>query len=79
MRDALADQWNVVAVYGGLGYGAEGLPAANSHYGYHLVAWHLLFALTGQVAELAGGLFPVAFIAAALGCIQRVFVCQGVQ
>ena len=49
MRDALADQWNVVAVYGGLGYGAEGLPAANSHYGYHLVAWHLLFALTGQV------------------------------
>jgi len=49
VRDALADQWNVVAVYGGLGYGAEGLPAANSHYGYHLVAWHLLFALTGQV------------------------------
>ena len=37
MRDALADQWNVVAVYGGLGYGAEGLPAANSHYGYHLL------------------------------------------
>uniref|UniRef100_A0A7S3W415 Glycosyl-hydrolase family 116 catalytic region domain-containing protein n=1 Tax=Emiliania huxleyi TaxID=2903 RepID=A0A7S3W415_EMIHU len=49
VRDTLADQWNVVAVYGGLGYGAEGLPAANSHYGYHLVAWHLLFALTGQV------------------------------
>ncbi|MGP1308678.1 MAG: amino acid permease, partial [Phycisphaerales bacterium] len=25
-----------------------------------------IFALTGQVAELAGGLFPVAFIAAAI-------------
>ena len=48
-RSSLKDMWNVVALHGGLGYGQEGMPLANSHYGYHLVAWHLLFALTGQV------------------------------
>ena len=30
--------WNVVAVGGGLEYGAEGQPLANSHYGYHMVS-----------------------------------------
>ena len=47
-RDSLRDVWNVVALHGGLGYGAEGQPLANSHYGYHMVAWHLLYALSGQ-------------------------------
>jgi len=47
-RDQLHDLWNVVALHGGLGYGAEGVPLANSHYGYHLVAWHILFAMSGQ-------------------------------
>jgi amino acid transporter len=38
-----------------------------------------IFALTGQVAELAGGLFPIAFIVAAINLIliQKEFVkCQ---
>jgi hypothetical protein len=30
--------WNVVAVGGGLEYGAEGQPLANSHYGYHMAS-----------------------------------------
>jgi non-lysosomal glucosylceramidase len=50
-RSHLNDMWNVVAVSGGLGYGAEGMPMANSHYGYHLVAWHLLFAISGQLYD----------------------------
>jgi hypothetical protein len=33
---------------GGLEYGAEGQPLANSHYGYHMVMWHIPFALSGQ-------------------------------
>lgn len=37
-RSQLRDMWNVVAVGGGLEYGAEGQPLANSHYGYHLVS-----------------------------------------
>ena len=32
--------WNVVAVGGGLEYGAEGQPLANSHYGYHMASKH---------------------------------------
>ena len=47
-RSSLNDLWNVVALHGGLGYGAEGQPLANSHYGYHMVAWHVVFALSGQ-------------------------------
>ena len=47
-RSSLNDLWNVVALHGGVGYGAEGMPLANSHYGYHMVGWHLLFALSGQ-------------------------------
>ena len=47
-RSSLNDLWNVVALHGGLGYGLEGIPLANSHYGYYMVAWHTLFALSGQ-------------------------------
>ena len=47
-RSGLNDMWNVVALHGGLGYGLEGQPLANSHYGYHLVIWHTLYALSGQ-------------------------------
>ena len=47
-RVGLRDTWNIAALVGGVGYGADGLPHANSHYGYHLVAWHILFALSGQ-------------------------------
>ena len=45
-RDGLRDMWNVAALHGGIGYHEEGQPLANSHYGYHMVAWHLLFALS---------------------------------
>ena len=47
-RDGLKDMWNVVALHAGIGYGEAGQPLANSHYGYHLVAWHMLYALSGQ-------------------------------
>lgn len=47
-RSHLKDMWNVVAVGGGLEYGVEGQPMANSHYGYHMVMWHIPFALSGQ-------------------------------
>lgn len=64
-RDGLKDMWNVVALHGGLGYGLEGQPLANSHYGYHMVVWHLVFALSGQrysapdaVLRLAPRLLP---------------------
>ena len=46
--------WNVVAVGGGLestdrgGQPSEGQPMANSHYGYHMVMWHIPLALSGQ-------------------------------
>ena len=47
-RSGLNDMWNIVALHGGLGYGEEGQPLANSHYGYHMVTWHMLYALSGQ-------------------------------
>ncbi|KAL1521790.1 hypothetical protein AB1Y20_021443 [Prymnesium parvum] len=51
-RSGLNDLWNVVAVSTGVGEGQDvgcaGYPWANSHYGYYMVAWHLLFALSGQ-------------------------------
>ena len=85
-RDGLKDMWNVVALHGGLGFGMEGQPLANSHYGYHLVAWHLLFALSGQrysAPEAALSLAPrlsapyelpvlVPGTAAKIACTERV-------
>ena len=51
-RSSLKDLWNVVAVSTGVGEGQDvtcaGQPWSNSHYGYYMVAWHLLFALSGQ-------------------------------
>jgi non-lysosomal glucosylceramidase len=87
-RDGLKDMWNVVAIHGGLGYNLEGQPLANSHYGYHMVAWHMLFALSGQqysapeaTVRLAPRLSPpyelpvlVPGTAAKLACTRR--VCQ---
>jgi protein-disulfide isomerase-like protein with CxxC motif len=42
------DVEQVVAVGGGLEHGVEGQPLANSHYGYHMVMWHTVLALSGQ-------------------------------
>lgn len=60
-RSVIKDMWNVVAVSGGLGYGCEGQPLANSHYGYHMVAWHTLFALSGQVLDNYNGVANLTF------------------
>ena len=54
-RSVNTDQWNVAGLMGGLGYGADGQPWATSHYGYYMSSWHILFALTGQQANLPRG------------------------
>ena len=46
-REVLNDQWNVAGVAG-----PDGMPAITSHYGYHMVQWHLVPAISGQVADL---------------------------
>ena len=43
----LNDQWNVAGIKD-----TEGFPTITSHYGYHMVAWHLIFAASGQQARL---------------------------
>ena len=43
----LNDQWNVAGIKD-----TEGFPTITSHYGYHMVAWHLIFAASGQHARL---------------------------
>ena len=43
----LHDQWNVAGIKDTQGY-----PTITSHYGYHMVSWHLLFAASGQAARL---------------------------
>jgi len=61
VRGTLRDMWNTVAVYSGTGYGSEDFqPIANSHYGYHMVAWHALFALSGQFFDKPAGRLALA-------------------
>ena len=52
-RSVIHDQWNVVGVMGGLGYGADGLPYITSHYGYFMSSWHLVMAMSGQKADVS--------------------------
>ncbi len=49
------DLWNIAGVSGGIGYGVEGQPWITSHYGYFMSSWHLVFALTGQQANIPAG------------------------
>eukprot|EP00045_Choanoeca_perplexa_P015074 m.182287 g.182287 ORF g.182287 m.182287 type:complete len:987 (+) comp16883_c0_seq1:64-3024(+) len=49
-REVLNDQWNVAGVAG-----PDAMPAITSHYGYHMVQWHLVPAMSGQVAHLPNG------------------------
>ena len=51
-RSVVHDQWNVVGVMGGLGYGADGLPYITSHYGYFMSSWHMVMAMSGQKANV---------------------------
>ena len=55
VRQTLNDQWNVHGLYAGDGYGIGGKPWVTSHYGFHMVLWHLPFAFTGQYTDLTNG------------------------
>ena len=48
VRSGLNDQWNFHGLYSGAGYGLDGLPWCTSHYTFHMVLWHIPFALSGQ-------------------------------
>jgi len=43
----LNDQWNIAGIKSNDGY-----PTVTSHYGYHMTAWHIPLALSGQQARL---------------------------
>jgi len=48
-RVVLNDQWNTHGILGGVGYGVDGQPLCTSHYGFHMVEWHIPFAVSGQL------------------------------
>ena len=48
VRSTLNDQWNFHGLNSGPGYGLDGLPWCTSHYTFHMVLWHIPFALSGQ-------------------------------
>ena len=48
VRSDLNDEWNFHGLYSGTGYGLDGLPWCTSHYAFHMVLWHIPFALSGQ-------------------------------
>ncbi|XP_019862650.1 PREDICTED: uncharacterized protein LOC109591341 [Amphimedon queenslandica] len=52
-RSVIHDEWNVVGIMGGLGYGADGMPYITSHYGYFMSSWHMVMALSGQKANMS--------------------------
>jgi non-lysosomal glucosylceramidase len=56
VREILNDQWNTHGLYAGDGYGVGGKPWITSHYGFHMVLWHLPFAFSGQYTDLAKGI-----------------------
>ena len=47
-RLQLNDLWNVHGLTAGQGYGLDGQPWCTSHYTFHLVLWHIPFAISGQ-------------------------------
>jgi len=55
-RDNLKDLWNVA----GVADQNTGLPSITSHYGYHMSAWHLPIAISGQQADLPNGYLSFA-------------------
>jgi len=54
-RSEINDLWNIAGIMGGIGYRADGLPWITSHYGFFMSCWHLVFALSGQQANLVEG------------------------
>jgi non-lysosomal glucosylceramidase len=55
VRQTLNDQWNTHGIYASDGYGVGGKPYVTSHYGFHMVLWHLPFAISGQYTDLSKG------------------------
>jgi len=47
-RTGLNDMWNINGIIGGVGYGIDGQPYCTSHYGFHMVLYHIPFAISGQ-------------------------------
>lgn len=50
------DQWNTAGIKDTAGY-----PTITSHYGYHMISWHAMLALSGQVASLWPGNSTLSF------------------
>ena len=48
VRSELNDEWDFHGLYSGNGYGLDGLPWCTSHYAFHMVLWHIPFAISGQ-------------------------------
>lgn len=42
------DQWNTAGLKD-----TDGYPTITSHYGYHMVSWHIPLAISGQLADLS--------------------------
>ena len=42
------DQWNTAGIKD-----TDGYPTVTSHYGFHMVSWHIPLAITGQIADLS--------------------------
>ena len=70
--ERINDQWNIAGVKFN-----NGNPSITSHYGYHMVLWHVMLALSGQKAEhgqklsfapRVGGSEEVLPICNAVGC-----------
>eukprot|EP00731_Ephydatia_muelleri_P017922 Em0010g1020a len=53
-RSVLNDQWNIAGLLGGT-LATSGLPFITSHYGFFMTAWHIVFALSGQNANMTEG------------------------
>jgi uncharacterized protein (DUF608 family) len=60
VRLTLNDQWNTHGIYASDGYGVGGKPWITSHYGFHMVLWHLPFAFSGQYTDLSTGILSFA-------------------
>ena len=42
------DQWNTAGIKD-----TDGYPTVTSHYGFHMVSWHIVLAMSGQLADLS--------------------------
>jgi hypothetical protein len=56
VRQTLNDQWNTHGIYASDGYGIGRKPWVTSHYGFHMVFWHLPFVISGQYTDLSKGI-----------------------